>query len=249
MARAARKRSESGYYHVMMRGVGRRIIFENDSDCAAFLGILGRCTRECEVGLIAYCLMSNHIHLVLEDARYVLSSLMKRIGTSYALRYNRLNDHVGHVFQGRFKSVPVETDGQLLETVRYVHRNPAEAEISSVGEYPWSSYGEFLGSPALCRTSTVLDLFGSTDSFVEYHNARNADFDPFPETKALLLDDKALALAKRVLGEEGMRALEGDSRSARDECLRQLRDEGLSARQVSRITGLGRSIVTTAFKG
>lgn len=249
MPRTARVQSASGNYHVMLRGVGRRIIFEDDADRRAFLGVLARCAKECEVDLIAYCLMSNHVHLALDNREGVPSRLMRRIGTSYAMRFNRLNDHVGHVFQGRFKSVPVESNEQLLETVRYVHRNPAEAEIGQVDTYAWSSYGEYVGRPQICKTDGVLDLLDGVDGFVEYMRGRNGDFDPFPEARALLLDDKALAIAREVLGEQGMRELEGDSRSARNRCLRILRDKGMSARQVSRITGIGRSIVTAAFRG
>lgn len=249
MPRTARRVSSSGYYHVMLRGVGRRILFERDGDRRAFLELLRRCSGECGVTLVAYCLMSNHVHIAVEDNDMLLSGLMRRIGTSYAMRYNRTTEHVGHVFQGRFKSVPVESNEQLMETVRYIHRNPADAGIARVEEYQWSSYGEYLGRAGICRTSEILEMLDGEKGFVEYMGVRNEDFDPFPETKPLLLDDKALAIARRVLGEEGMRRLAGDSRSARDECLRVLRDEGLSARQTARITGLGRSIVTNAFKG
>ena len=136
MIRRARQRSESGVYHVVMRGVNRRDIFHDTDDHQRFLITLAqkKCNQEYE--LYAYCLMSNHIHLLLREGEDTVSRIMSRVGTSYAKWYNQKYDRCGHVFQGRYGSESVEDDRYLLTVLRYIHNNPVKAGlVLKAGEY------------------------------------------------------------------------------------------------------------------
>ena len=124
MPRGPRKQSEQGYYHVMLRGAGRQILFEEDRDRHEFLGHLTDAMPVFCIELIAWCLMDNHVHLLVCDPKNQLASFMHAVSTRYALYYNAKSGHVEPVFQGRFKSKPIDTDEYLLQAVRYIHDNP-----------------------------------------------------------------------------------------------------------------------------
>ena len=240
MPRCARRVSESGYYHVMLRGNGRQVIFEDDADRRAFLEVLSEAMSSRAIEIVAWCLMSNHVHLLLTDANARLSDAIHAITTSYAGHFNRRFDHVGSVFAGRFKSVPVEDDAQLVAAVRYIHDNPVKAGICAApDEYPWSSYHEYVGEPWITSVEIVLDLLGGVDQFELFSlaprptgycfmsGARVPEEDSADVARAAIYP-LALADVKTVEGRERVRTLS------------LMRDAGLSVRQIERLTGVGR---------
>ncbi|MFT3861348.1 transposase [Micropruina sp.] len=140
MPRQARQLADSGIYHVMLRGVNRDVIFLEHDDYEGFLNALAdtRAASGCKV--LAYCLMPNHVHLVLRPAVESLSEVMKRLGVRYAGRFNRKYGRTGHVFQDRFRSLPVEDDAYLVTLLRYMWNNPVRAGlVDRMDEYRWSS--------------------------------------------------------------------------------------------------------------
>lgn len=110
MANAPRRRSETGVYHVVVRGNGRQVLFYDDADRQAFLAMLARRTSDVGMSIWAWCLMSNHVHMLLEDQRNELSHAMQLLLTGYARYFNDKTGHVGHVFQQRFFSEPIESE-------------------------------------------------------------------------------------------------------------------------------------------
>ena len=142
MPRAPRVIAESGFYHVILRGNGRQLIFEDNADRRVFLDLLARRAADAGISILAWCLMENHVHLVLEDPTQSLSEMMQRLSGDYAQRFNRRTGHVGRVFENRFKSSAIDSEAYLLQAVRYVHDNPDKAGICPAHEYPWSSYHE-----------------------------------------------------------------------------------------------------------
>ncbi len=112
MPRTARKRSESGIYHIILRGINRQAIFNDDEDRKKFKDTLRRYKEVCEFYLYGYCFMGNHLHLLLSVGHEPLEQIMRRIG---------------NLFQDRFKSEPVESDAYLLTVLRYIHLNPVKA--------------------------------------------------------------------------------------------------------------------------
>lgn len=202
--------SEADLYHVTTRGVGRRDIFEDAADHLRFLDMLHKRLLPNGVRLLAWCLMENHVHLLLGGDLIDVSSLMQSLLTSYAGYFNIRHGHVGHVFQGRFDSKPIQSEAQLLETIRYIHQNPVRAGTAPDCNYRWSSYESFLSDVKTDEANGILDLFGGRDNFVAFH-------DQIPETAGAtptlgsktaganlppyrLLEDDARAIAENVLG-------------------------------------------------
>ena len=129
----------------MIRGNNRQQIFFNEKYCRHFLTILKDSTEKFDHRFLAYCLMSNHAHLVIYIAENDLPSIMRYINFRYAFWVNRKNDRVGHLFQGRYRSIEVSRDTYLINLCRYVHFNPVEARmVNNVCDYPWSSHRYYL---------------------------------------------------------------------------------------------------------
>lgn len=147
MPRHQRVLSETGIYHVMMRGNERRKLFQDEEDKQAFLDTLFVKKEDKGFLVYAYCLMDNHVHLLVKEGSESLATMMKRINTSYAYYFNQKNHRVGHLFQDRFKSEPIEDERYLLAVIRYIHNNPVKAGIvQNPEQYKWSSYNSYLYS-------------------------------------------------------------------------------------------------------
>lgn len=134
---------QAGYaYHVINRGNGRATVFHNGQDYEAFLSILALAKARHPVKIFAFSLMPNHFHFVLESLhQHSLSQFMQWLLTSHVRRYHKHYGSSGHVWQGRFKSFPIQRDGHLLTVLRYVLQNPVRSGLAaSVDDWPWSSW-------------------------------------------------------------------------------------------------------------
>ncbi len=181
MPRTARKRSETSVYHIMMRGNNRQKIFNSVEDKDRITEIIYKKIATDEAVLYAYCIMDNHLHMVIREINISISQTMKRIGTSYAWFYNKKNVRIGHVFQDRFKSEVIENDSRLLAAVRYVHRNPVKAGISDLSSYKWSSYNKYLNikfanDPGIKEILNMSSFYlqQARDAFIKFHE-KSAD--------------------------------------------------------------------------
>lgn len=146
MARPLRIEFPGAVYHVTSRGDRREPIFDDDGDAQAFLGILAQGLLRFDAGVIAYCLMGNHYHLVLHTHQANLSLLMRHLNGVYTQAYNHDHGKVGHLFQGRFKAILVDTDNYLLQLCPYVELNPVRAGMVVVpADWAWSSYRAHVG--------------------------------------------------------------------------------------------------------
>ncbi|TYO95056.1 transposase [Desulfallas thermosapovorans] len=140
MGRRARVEYDGAIYHVIQRGNNREYIFDRDEDKMFLLQeLMGR--KACAgFNLYGYVIMSNHYHLVLQVGDEPLSKLMHLLNSSYGRYYNREHNRTGHVFDGRYKALPIQNERYLLAVLRYVHRNPVRAGMCShVNKYRWSS--------------------------------------------------------------------------------------------------------------
>ncbi|MDI9476674.1 MAG: transposase [Natronincolaceae bacterium] len=124
----------------MVRGINQQNIFVEDNDYLKYIDTLGEYKKEIAFELYAYCLMGNHLHLLIKEGNERIGNTIRRIGVGYACRYNRQYDRSGHLFQGRFKSEPVEDDTYFLTVLRYIHQNPVKAGlVNNTEDYKWSS--------------------------------------------------------------------------------------------------------------
>jgi len=135
VSRGAREKSGSGIYHIMLRGINQQDIFEDDEDRQRFIKTLGRVKKETDIEIFAYCLMNNHIHLLIKEKNDEVSKIIKKIGTSYVYYFNWKNERSGHLFQDRYKSEVVESDEYLYTVIRYIHHNPVKAGLSGLADY------------------------------------------------------------------------------------------------------------------
>ena len=249
MPRGPRELSEYGYYHVMLRGAGRQILFEEDRDKDELLRHLSDSMGSHGVELIAWCLMDNHAHLLLLDPKNRLAAFMHSLLTRYALYFNAKTGHVGPVFQGRFKSKPIESNEYLLQAVRYIHDNPLDLGISRES-YRWSSSFEYVHEPRIVSVEPVLALIGGKSSFASFSVCGREDvYTPFERGR--LPEDEAMRAFRRELAEWGMTSGEVKTLrpDKRNQMLARLYDLGLSVRQLERLTGVGRYTIARVASG
>ena len=170
MPRAAREKSQSETYHIMLRGINQQQIFEDEEDYQKFIEIIKNYQAICEYKIFAYCLMGNHVHLLMEFKKEPIEQAFKRIGSKYVYWYNVKYQRKGHLFQDRFKSEPVDDDPYFLTVIRYIHQNPVKAGLcKKVEEYKYSSYGEYLNGSKFIDTEYVFSVLPKK-AFIEYNN-------------------------------------------------------------------------------
>ncbi|MDD5069782.1 MAG: transposase [Candidatus Omnitrophica bacterium] len=189
MARPYRLQGEGFLYHITSRGDDRKKIFISDHDFNKFLEYLKYAQSKYKFYLYAYCLMSNHYHLLLETTQPNLSKIMQYVNTAYTIYYNKKRNKCGHVFQGRYKSILVEADTYFKELTRYIHLNPERAKIvQTPGKYKWSSYNLYINNKSsdlidIRRVKQLLDLnFKQYRYFVE--SSFDKPIDPFKNAYA-----------------------------------------------------------------
>ena len=245
MPRQARKKSSAGIYHIMLRGVNQQQIFEDSEDCDKFLQVLKDCKAISEFKLFAYCLMGNHIHILLQETNEPIELLMKRIATRFVYWYNIKYQRVGHLFQDRFKSEPIENDAYFLTVLRYIHQNPIKAGIcKTVADYENSSYNEYFKSSDLIDSDFVFDLI-SKDGFTKFNSEKvfESCLDVEDKPKIKVTDEQAKKIIEKVSKCKNVAEFQTLDVKTRDKCLKKLRESGLSIRQISRLTGVSFNIV------
>lgn len=146
IARKLRDWYPGAIYHIMHRGVRRKPIFEDEMDHQVLLQIIKTSLGKYNCWLHAYCLMTNHVHLLLETGDIEIGKFMKYMSECYAIYYNHKYGYRGHVFESRYKSCLVKEDAYFLQTSRYIHLNPVKAQMADYPEdYLWSSYRTIIG--------------------------------------------------------------------------------------------------------
>ena len=254
MPRAKREKSETGFYHAVSKGDGGRVIFECDQNRSNYLKLLDQAVDEHDVRLHGYCLMGNHVHLLVQEQRDSLSDFMKQLNESYARYFAWFTGRVGHVFQGRFWSEPVDTDERLLATLRYIHANPEPAGICRCEDYPWSSYHAYIAAsggidvsePPHVETGLVLSLLGGAEPFVEFSRSGGSRPRPFPESKLKghLSVDELANVAISLLGRDAINGLPTMRPDERAAYLIRLSQAGFRCNEIARVTGVGQASVS-----
>ncbi len=161
MARKPRIHYPGAYYHVILRGNAQQDIFFDDTDRYRFYLLLQEGTERFGHRIHAFCLMTNHVHLVIQVADKPLSKIMQNLSFRYTRWVNWRQNRSGHLFQGRYKSVVVDADEYLLELVRYTHLNPVRAGIAKTpSAYRWSSHCAYCGNETIPWLATEFVLAG-----------------------------------------------------------------------------------------
>ena len=244
MPRQARKKCESRIYHVMLRGINHQQIFEDKEDNLRFLDTLARYKKACEYEIYAYCLMGNHVHILLKEGKESLSQALKKIAGSYVYWYNLKYNRIGHLFQDRFKSEPVEDETYFLTVLRYIHQNPVKAGLcKKVDGYEFSSYNEYVKEINIVDAEFCFSIIDK-ERFIKFNNQLSEDV-------CLELVDKSYRLtdeeAKKIIWKhckcKSIADFQSLDKKKRNQCIKKLHMHGLSIRQICRLTGISKKII------
>ncbi|SNS82978.1 REP element-mobilizing transposase RayT [Anaerovirgula multivorans] len=273
MPRVARIKAENQIYHIIQRGNERKNIFLSDDDKVRFLDTLERMKEKYNFKLEAYCLMDNHVHLLVEDNGNDISRIMKSINVSYAYYFNHAYKRVGHLFQDRFKSEIIQEDSYLLSVSAYIHNNPVKAKMVELPEeYKWSSFNDYLlrenSQKELVDTERILGMFSSSRktavekyyNYVLKYEAKEAVLD-VEEDKVILRREsidyiESLEVAEKFLQNKLNNLKKGKDDLAKDKELRRemiiklRRNSCLTLKEIGELVGgISQSMVCKILKG
>jgi len=245
----------------MLRGINRQDIFDNPEDYAAFISILAAVqnrlgddrvhnTRPCHI--YAYCLMPNHVHILVGEKQWTVGEVMKSIAAAYALYYNKKYGRIGHLFQDRFKSEPCNDSSYFVTLFRYIHQNPVKAGlVNSARDYPYSSWrNDYLGlaKQKVCHTQSPITRYGiealkawvdsSLDDGIGCIDMKN---------QKIIADETVRQLMLQESGTRTIAAFQLLDRKKQKEIVQHVMDQlHAGPRQMSRVSGLPYS---TIYKG
>jgi REP element-mobilizing transposase RayT len=250
MPRHTRTQSATGIYHVMLRGINQTQLFFEDEDRLEFLARLERFKDAHGYSLYAYCLMGNHVHLLIKEGGGALAQSIKSLAQSYSHWFNAKYDRSGYLFQGRYKSEPVEDDAYLLTVLRYIHNNPVKVGDTVT---TWTSYEEYTKAPRLVDTGLTLAILDPNQAkalklfkqLIAEQEPQGAEVLGQDQHKRLR-DAEAIEIIKDIGSVKHPSGLQDMDKTERDRVLALLKKEGLSIRQISRLTEINRGIVLKA---
>ncbi|MDW7739533.1 MAG: transposase [Bacillota bacterium] len=243
MPRGAREKSSTGIYHVVMRGINKQIIFNDDEDRQFYLAKVKEYKKTCGYEIYAYCLMNNHIHLLMKEGINSLGISFRRIGASYVYWYNWKYDRVGHLFQDRYKSEAVEDDKYFLTVLRYIHQNPFKAGLINDLNYPWSSYREYIQKPIICNIELALNMFSKEQTeakrlWADFNQAINDDLCLDINEKRRLGNREAVEIIKTIAAVKDPKEVGLFEGKHLTSVIQKFKKEGLSIRQIETLTGI-----------
>ena len=246
-------------YHVMLRGINRQDIFEDEGDYRQMVFILRGLVDRCDEHKVqlpplctfyAYCLMSNHVHLLIQERELNISDVVKKIGVTYAHYFNKKYERNGHLFQDRFRSEPVDNIEYFVTLLRYIHQNPLKAGIvEKIEDYPWSSWREYItdhSTDSFCSTKAVL-------SRITREDLKELAYMPLEECDEILdidtddcksvsdSDIKAFLLTSQSIVNPLM--VQSLDKTRRNGVLRSALSIGAGIRQLSRLTGVSFGVI------
>ncbi|MDD3402361.1 MAG: transposase [Hespellia sp.] len=248
MPRTARKKSKTGIYHVMIRGNNQQQIFEEEEDYKKLLYILQDCKEISKFKLHAYCLMGNHVHLLIEECEEPISTIMKRINCRFVAWYNRKYERSGHLLQDRFHSEVIENQRAFLAVIRYIHKNPVKAGLANkISAYRWSSYHAYSGKKSnLVDTDNLYSIFKNRKEILDFFQLPSDDICLDVKPYALINDIRGRDIIYRITNCRNVSEFQSLGKKLRDRFLIELKKCGLSIRQISRLCGISRRTISLA---
>jgi len=245
MPRVAREKSSTKIYHIMLRGINKQSIFEDDEDYEKFIQTLSDCKQLSGFELYGYCLMGNHVHLLLKIGREELEQIFKRLGSRYVYWYNNKYARCGHLFQDRFKSEAVEDGKYFIKVLRYIHQNPLIAKIcDKLEDYRWSSYNDYIRKKGIVDYEYALTII-KEKSFIDFMNEKNHDRCLEFEEKNKRITDVELIIKIEEMFKIKAIMIQNEPRDKMEQLLKRILEEieGVSTRQLSRVTGVSMNII------
>jgi len=265
MARPPRLQFPDAIYHVSARGNERAAIYRNEGDRRYFLQLLADAVRREHWRVLAYCLMTNHYHLLVQTPVPNLARGMRQLNGVYAQSFNRRHARVGHLFQGRYAARIVQEDAHLLLAVRYVVRNPVRARLCrDPEEWRWSSHRAALGTePAwFLDRGSLLSYFGSSpgEALAGYRDYCREPDSPALDRHPLIDGDETFTVTtlERIEPVPGIPrryfqsprpALAALLTSSGPDAITAAREAGYGVREIARHLGVAPSTVSRRLRG
>jgi REP element-mobilizing transposase RayT len=229
-------------------------LFEEENDYIKIMDILSALKEEIAFEIIAYCFMSNHVHLLVKEKDMGdIITIMRRLLTKYAGWFNRKYQRSGSLIANRYKSECVETDEYLFVLVRYIHQNPLKAKMAtSFANHKWSSYFEYAANrafPCIADKQLLLNQFSekgakqAIQAFVHFHHEAESAAEHEPTDRRRRTSEEVRQILINELGGTEPNNIAGLSKSERNDKLRRFRELGLSIRQIERATGISRGVI------
>lgn len=247
MSRNSRQLSSTDTYHVVIRGADHQLLFEEKKDYQKYLEILQLYEAECQFELYAYCLMPNHIHLLIHSPVTSLGSVFRHVSTTYSSWFNAKYNRTGYLQEGRYFSEPVETEKYLFTVLRYIHQNPIKAGLETVpGEtYPWNSFCDYIsGINDIVNIEYILQLLGGLESFRSLHQIIvEEECLDINTLRKRLPDDVARDIIRTECNCETVSDFQKLTLLERNGNIILLRKKGLSIRQINRLTGTPKGVI------
>ena len=251
MPRKRRVLSSTGVYHVMLRGINREDIFTDEQDCLKFIKILAGCVAPTDKSgnplppmctIYGYCLMSNHVHLLIGERDNSIGEVLKSIGITYVSYFNKRHYRIGPMFQGRFRSEPVEDALSFFNLLRYIHENPVAACIcAKPGEYRWSSWHEYESAVplpgAICSVTTPFTNARWDEYRQQVLESCTLTRQPGAE-RARMTDKAAEEVLMRIGNNTPLAVIKSLSFETRKRIILEAMEHGVGSRQMARITGI-----------
>ena len=244
--RAPRKKSNTDVYHIIIRGINRQDIFLDEQDFRKYLKEVKRTKELYKYKLYAYVLMPNHVHFIIHDTNDKLSLILQSLSIRYSNYFNKKYERVGHLLENRFKSKVIDNEEYLKNVLRYIHKNPQNANINE--DYPWSSYFEYIeNNYKLVDKELIMDLFNNDiRNFEIFHSNynKNKDITRDFEMISRIEDNEAIKIIKEVLNEDNLIKVQNYDRDKKKKAIKEIiKIEGITKVQIARILGLSRSTI------
>jgi len=242
----------AGHYHIMNRGVGRRIIFKEEVDYQEFEKLMCFHAKNCGITIHNYCLMSNHYHLLIEIQQENLSKFMRQLNMNYAIYFNKKYKRAGHLWQGRFKSWLVTDEAYLYTLMLYIEQNPIKAKIvERLEEYPYSSYNYFISNdmPECLNDSWIVENHKKDrEAIKEMLNSR-VDYSELQELKRASSLMEAPNIDKKP-NEKRLRKMFKDITDIkkRNKKIVKVYEKGYSQHLIAKVLGLNQATVNRIIK-
>ena len=250
MSRPERKISSTSVYHVIWRGNNKEQIFFDAQDYQKFMYYLSLKKQESCFSLYAWCLMPNHVHLLLKEGSVPLPNIFRGIGSSFVYWYNKKYDRVGHLFQGRYLSELVEDRSYFLKALRYIHVNPVKGRICSLPEeYEYSSYRKYINDRKYSEGKLIFQLM-TKEEFIQFHREKVEDIclDIEEEEKKRLTDEEVVDLLRKWNPGLEISGIKNLPRVKRNPVVADLLESGASYRQINQLTGISMSVIRAIGK-
>ena len=250
MPRPLRIYSKSKVYHTIIKGIDNHNIFFDEKDRLFFLKQLLTIKNQFNSQIYSYCLMSNHVHLVIKIEDEFLSKFMQSMSIRYAHYFNCKYERKGPFLQNRFKSKCVENQKYFLEVCRYIHRNPEKAKIAKTEDYKWSSFKEYIGKEKIINKNILLHYFNNDiNEFIKYtilSDLNNVNDSIEYEIIEKLTDEELINIIISKFGinkNEDISSFFKNRKNIEKDLIWIKNIQGTNITQISRVTKIGRKIL------